>query len=198
MNEINESNSKFCDPSKIDLEYYKKIKTYSDLLANPEELGEPSRNGELEAFVLREARLLDQRKFDDWLSLFSENGCYWIPGSSPANSPAEEITLEFHDLRRLKDRIVRLQTGVAYSQIPVSRTNRVVSFPEIWSSDLFEDCFFARSSFVLHESRNETSQIISGWYGYVVNFSGGDLRLSMKQINLNDCIAPQGNHSFFL
>jgi 3-phenylpropionate/cinnamic acid dioxygenase small subunit len=34
---------------------------------------------ELIDFVLREARLIDQQRFDEWLDLFSEDGIYWMP-----------------------------------------------------------------------------------------------------------------------
>ena len=31
------------------------------------------------AFVLAEARLLDELRFHDWLQLFTEDGHYWMP-----------------------------------------------------------------------------------------------------------------------
>ena len=36
---------------------------------------------ELEAFVLAEARLLDERRFAAWLELFAEDGVYWVPSA---------------------------------------------------------------------------------------------------------------------
>ena len=42
---------------------------------------------ELEAFVLREARLLDERRFADWLALFAEDGVYWVPTLPGQASP---------------------------------------------------------------------------------------------------------------
>ena len=30
-------------------------------------------------FVIREARLIDQHRFEEWLDLFAEDGFYWMP-----------------------------------------------------------------------------------------------------------------------
>ena len=30
-------------------------------------------------FIAREAALLDEGQFDDWLALFTEDGHYWVP-----------------------------------------------------------------------------------------------------------------------
>lgn len=189
---------KVVDASTVNLCYYKEIKSYSDLFWDSSELGDPIQDSRVEMLVAKEARLLDQKNFDEWLSLFSESGCYWIPGSSPAESPAEEVTLEFHDIRRLKDRVVRIQTGFAYSQIPMSNTNRVIGVPEVWKVPGLKETFLVRASFILFESRDEHSQILSGWYGYLIVKDDDGLKIKMKQINLNDCLSPQGNNSFFL
>ena len=36
-------------------------------------------NQELIDFVYREARLIDQHMFEEWLALFCEDGRYWMP-----------------------------------------------------------------------------------------------------------------------
>lgn len=34
---------------------------------------------ELVAFVYREARLLDERRYDEWLSMYADDARYWMP-----------------------------------------------------------------------------------------------------------------------
>src|SRR2546428_12790269 len=48
---------------------------------------------ELEAFVLREARLLDERRYAAWLELFAEDGVYWSPTRPGLSSPQDAISL---------------------------------------------------------------------------------------------------------
>ena len=33
----------------------------------------------LEEFVIHEARLLDERRFREWMELFADDGTYWVP-----------------------------------------------------------------------------------------------------------------------
>ena len=36
---------------------------------------------EVERFLYREARLLDERRFEEWMNLFAEDGYYWVPAA---------------------------------------------------------------------------------------------------------------------
>jgi hypothetical protein len=85
-----------------------------------------------ERLIKREARLLDDGEFERWIELFSRECIYWIP-LGRANDPRREVTVEFHDRRRLADRVARLRTGSAYSQIPPTRTCHLLSNLEIFS-----------------------------------------------------------------
>src|SRR5258706_14453778 len=91
---------------------------------------------EIEQFFYREARLLDERRFEEWLSLFTDDVHYWMAGKSnryPKASKAIRITdpdrydeddlpkrdeLAILDETRdtLGRRIARLGTGMAWSE----------------------------------------------------------------------------------
>ena len=49
---------------------------------------------EIEALIHREAGLLDDRRYDDWIALFTEDCRYWVPVSpdmeSPRDGPAQK------------------------------------------------------------------------------------------------------------
>jgi 3-phenylpropionate/cinnamic acid dioxygenase small subunit len=158
---------------------------------------------EIAALLTVEARLLDQaalqrEAYEPWLALYDDECIYWIPSSQPAGDPRKVVTLEFHDRRRLLDRVARLGTGKAYSQVPASRTARVNSPLEVWPSPDRSDEWRARCTFVVAESREGRSRFLAGWNGFVLRRSGGRLRIVVKQVNLIDSDAPQGNNSFFL
>ena len=71
----------------------------------------------------REARLLDQHRYEDWLRMFTPECVYWAPGRPDGGDPRTEIAVIFDDRRRLEDRVFRLRTGYAWSQAPRSRTD---------------------------------------------------------------------------
>ena len=72
---------------------------------------------EIERFLYREARLLDEGRMEEWLDLFSSECLYWVPITPGGGNPLQEVSLAFDDRRRLEDRIYRLRTGYAWSQL---------------------------------------------------------------------------------
>lgn len=158
----------------------------------------PELQAELTQLLTLESRLLDQNAFDAWLALLSSECAYWIPPSQPAPDLRDTISLEFHDRRRLLDRVTRLRTGLAFSQLPQSRTSRLFSGLEIWPSPGRDDEWRARCNFLIAETRAGHRRTIGGWNGFVFRREGGGLKIVVKQINLLDGDRPQGNNSFFL
>jgi 3-phenylpropionate/cinnamic acid dioxygenase small subunit len=157
----------------------------------------PSKDVEMacERLIIREARLLDDREFEKWLALFGRECIYWIP-AVPTNDPRREIALEFHDRRRLEDRVARLLTPVAYSQIPPTRTCHLLSNLEVFSMGPGEVA--ARANFVIQTYRAGVHRALAGWCGYLFADEAGERRIALKQINLIDCDEGQENNSFFL
>ena len=101
------------------------------------------------AFLHREARLLDEGRFEDWLALFAAECLLWIPGS-PGGDPKREIAVAFDDRRQLEGRIYRLRTGYAWSQVPQSRTSRIVANVEAFRGGSDAVCM-VRSTFLITE-----------------------------------------------
>lgn len=67
------------------------------------------------AFLYREARLLDDRRFDEWLGCYAEHAEYWMPAWTDddelTSDPHTEISLIYYANRKgLEDRVYRLNT----------------------------------------------------------------------------------------
>lgn len=140
---------------------------------------------ECEALLYREARLIDDGRFEDWLTLFADECLYWIPVTPGGGDPRREVTLAFDDRRRLSDRIYWLRTGLAYCQIPPSRTSRLIGNVEVFrGSDEHE--LRVRSSFALHEFRVGQPRTFAGWYGHLLRKQDGTWKIAVKQVNLID------------
>ena len=77
--------------------------------------------------VEREALLLDERRFDDWLKLFAEDGWYWMPSSWEQGSPHDALSLVYEDKRLLSLRVRRLGSPAVHVEQPPSRTNHHLS-----------------------------------------------------------------------
>jgi 3-phenylpropionate/cinnamic acid dioxygenase small subunit len=133
--------------------------------------------GEIEQFLYREARLLDERKFDAWLDLFTDDVRYWMPGRTtryPRRSKAvaalrpdrheenelsksDELAIFDETKETLARRVARLATGMAWAEDPPSRTRHLVSNVEVEPGDT-EAEVRVYSSFIVGRNRGETEQ----------------------------------------
>jgi benzoate/toluate 1,2-dioxygenase beta subunit len=84
--------------------------------------------------VLCEARLLDERRHDEWLALYSADATYWIParsdtgGFAPDNPSA--LSMLRMDRALLADWVARMKSGFAHVESPPVDTTRLVSAVE--------------------------------------------------------------------
>src|SRR5437868_12561618 len=65
---------------------------------------------ELVKFVVREARLLDEKRFDEWYELFADDGHYWVPANPGQADPHLQNSLAYEDKFLLKLRVERLKS----------------------------------------------------------------------------------------
>lgn len=142
-----------------------------------------------EAFLLHEARLLDEGRFDDWLALFTEDARYWVPSQPDQQSPYDTVSLMYDDRRLLETRVRRLADPRIYSQEPRSRTSRVVVNVTLEPS-AGEPGRIVRSKFILVEYRRETQRLFAGTYLHRLVGHGDEMQIAMKRVDLVNCDAP--------
>jgi 3-phenylpropionate/cinnamic acid dioxygenase small subunit len=94
---------------------------------------------EVEQFLYREARLLDERRLWEWLDLLTDDVHYWMPlRSTRARGEEDEEFTRPHensyfddDKTLLRMRLEKLDTGFSWSEDPPSRTRHLVTNVEI-------------------------------------------------------------------
>jgi 3-phenylpropionate/cinnamic acid dioxygenase small subunit len=147
--------------------------------------------------VEREARILDRLLFEDWLKLYTPECFYWVPSTPNGGDPRREIAVMFDDRRRLEDRVYRLRTGYAWSQAPSSRTSRMVSNVEVFSTSR-DDQRMVRSNFTINEYWDGEIRVLAGWAGHRFRWLNGEWLISAKQVNLLNCDQCIRNPSIIL
>ena len=145
----------------------------------------------------REARLLDQLRYEDWLALYTAQCIYWVPSTPNAGDPRREIAVMFDDRRRLEDRIYRLRTGFAWSQAPASRTVRLITNVEAFATAR-DDVRMLRSNFLISEFWGDETRILTGWAGHRIVRDGDTWKIAAKQVNLLECDQSIRNPSIIL
>ncbi|MBD9527544.1 benzoate 1,2-dioxygenase small subunit [Paracoccus sp. PAR01] len=88
------------------------------------------------AFLYREARLLDDREWDEWLTCYAADVEYWMPcwddDDRLTEDPQSEISLIYYPSRDgLEDRVFRIKTERSGASTPEPRTGHSVTNVEI-------------------------------------------------------------------
>jgi 3-phenylpropionate/cinnamic acid dioxygenase small subunit len=145
-----------------------------------------------EDFLVHEARLLDEARFDEWLSLFTPEAHYWVPSEPNQASALDTISLMYDDRRLLETRVRRLASPRIYSQEPRSRTSRIVTNVTIEGvgGNSTPGSTDVRSKFMIVEFRREEQRIFAGTYRHTLLVTGGDIRIALKRVDLVNCDAP--------
>ena len=141
---------------------------------------------EFRRLLEREARFLDQLRYDDWIAMYVAECVYWVPSTPKAGDPRREIAIMFDDRRRLEDRIYRLRTGYAWSQAPASRTVRLVTNVEVFST-VRDDARMVRSNFLISEFWGDETRQLTGWAAHRVVRDHAGWKIQAKQVNLIVC-----------
>jgi benzoate/toluate 1,2-dioxygenase beta subunit len=190
------------DPSRHS--YYVTDAFYRELIANftgwqddARAVADTAERDRFRMLLEREARLLDQLRYDDWLALYTAECVYWVPSTPGAGDPRREISVMFDDRRRLEDRIYRFRTGYAWSQAPASRTVRLITNVEVFATAR-DDTRMVRSNFLISEFWGDETRVLTGWAGHRVVRDGAAWKIQAKQVNLIDCDQSIRNPSIVL
>jgi benzoate/toluate 1,2-dioxygenase beta subunit len=145
---------------------------------------------EIEALLLREARLLDERRFAEWLELFAPDAVYWAPTRPEQRSPADGLSL-FHETRALLEmRVARLQRADMHVQTPPARTLHQVSGIEVLPSQDQRWEIEARSTLIVAERRGAEARWFAGRVIHGLRHAQERLLVVMKRVDLIDSDAP--------
>lgn len=135
----------------------------------------------VERFLYREARLMDEHRYKEWLALWTADGVYWVPCNEDEIDPRRHVSIIYDDRERLEQRIDRLASGSVLAQDPKPRMRRVVANIE-WEEKSGE--VEAQSNFVLAWARGETQQLWAGRTLHILRREGDALKMRFKKVML--------------
>ena len=155
---------------------------------------------DVESFLYREMRLIDERRLEEWSRLFTEDGIYWLP-LGPGKDYRSEAAILCDDARQRAMRIHQLLNYTHLAQDPPSRLLHFASNVEVERGDGKDD-IRVRCNVLIHELRpgdfqelqiglgNQRALAARCEYRLRVN---GDWRIAEKKVLLLDRDHPVSN-----
>jgi 3-phenylpropionate/cinnamic acid dioxygenase small subunit len=166
---------------------------------------------EIEDFLYREAELLDQRRYRDWLGLLADDIRYWMP--MRRNVKFGEDEREFTNARSdvnwfdegketLSRRVKQIETGIHWAEEPRSRVSHLVSNVQLQNAEpSFADPqeVSVACRFLIYRNRVETeTDILVGGREDSLRRNGEGWLLARRKIILDQNVLLSKNLTFFI
>ncbi len=165
---------------------------------------------EIEEFLYREADLLDERRFAEWLDLFTEDAHYWMPmrRNVPHDAAEREFTREGTDVNwfdegkeTLARRVQQILTGIHWAEEPPSRICHMISNVQILSESPAGQVpaeVAVKSRFLVYRNRVETeTDVLVGKREDLLRRVNGGWKIARRKIVLDQSVLLTKNLTFF-
>jgi benzoate/toluate 1,2-dioxygenase beta subunit len=145
------------------------------------------------AFLHREARLLDDEQWDEWLACYHPEARFWMPSWDDdgrlVEDPEREISLIYYPSRQgLEDRVFRIKTERSSATMPETRTSHNIANVELERVDGALHTVRFNWHTLSHRYKADYSHF--GMARYVIDFAGAQPRILDKYVVLkNDYIS---------
>jgi len=172
---------------------------------------------EIEHFLYREVRLLDERRFHEWLELLADDIGYFMAARSnryPRSSKAiaildpdryveadvggdDELAILDETKETLTARVARLDTGMAWAEDPPSRTRHLIGNIEVEPGENAGE-FRVYSNFIVYRSRAETEEdfYVDARQDLIRRVDGG-WKVARRRLTLDQNVLTAKNVSIF-
>lgn len=137
----------------------------------------------VERFLFRQAEILDEQQWDDWLALFTDDGRYWMPAEKEQTEGTDKVNIFWEGMDLMRMRIARNNHPRAHSQAPHNRLCHVVSNVIIESEDSNGD-IVARSRFHCAEYFRYEVRNFTGKYRHVLTKKDDGYRIALQRTDL--------------
>jgi len=141
---------------------------------------------DIQQFLYKEAQLLDQGHFTDWLDLFVEDGIYWIPAIPNQTDPLSTPSIIYDNKDLLTMRVRRLSDPRTYTTMAPPRTTRIVGNVMLGKPQQDETLTVYSTAFI-HECREENRRLFTAQCSHVLRNTESGLKIVSKRVDLLDC-----------
>ena len=165
---------------------------------------------EIAEFLYREAELLDERRYDDWLALLTDDISYWMPmrRNVKYGEEAREFTRNTTDINwfdegkeTLARRVKQIETGIHWAEEPRSRLSHLVTNVQVQGANpsiAAPQEVAVTCRFLIYRNRVETeTDILVGKREDTLRRDGDGWLIARRKIILDQNVLLTKNLTFF-
>ena len=165
---------------------------------------------EIEQFLYREAELLDERRYEEWLALFTEDAQYFMPmrRNVPHDEPEREFTRAGIDVNwfdegkdTLTRRVKQILTGIHWAEEPPSRICHMISNVQVLAATpggASPSEVTVKSRFLVYRNRVETeTDFLVGKREDLLRRVDGGWQIARRKIILDQSVLLAKNLTVF-
>lgn len=148
---------------------------------------------QVQQFLFAEARLLDERRLQDWLAMFAADAEYWVPYAWGQQSPKDHVSLYYETKSLLGMRVDRLERELSALDTPMARTNHYLSNVTAQEADGEVN---ARAHLLFIEYRREEQRWFAARAAWRLRPQGESFLIAAKRIDLLNADQDAGHLRF--
>jgi ethylbenzene dioxygenase subunit beta len=146
----------------------------------------------VQQFLFLEARLLDERRLQEWLALYADDAEYWVPYAWEQKSPQDHVSLFYETKSLLSMRIDRLDRELSPLDSPMARVNHYLTNVAVEEGAELS----ARAYLLFVEHRREEQRWFAGRASWRLRPRGDDFLIAAKRVDLLNADQEQGHLRF--
>jgi benzoate/toluate 1,2-dioxygenase beta subunit len=142
---------------------------------------------EVEQFLYKQSELLDTKRWQDWIDLFTPDGVYWMPPAPEYKTWEGQPAIFSEDKNLMTVRMNRVLHPDAWSQRPLWETNHVVSNVRIEKSSA--KGIVVKSRFHMMELRRDDVRHFAGSYEHHLVETKKGFAIKLQRVDMTNAQA---------
>ena len=143
---------------------------------------------DVEQFLYKQAELLDTKRWQDWIDLFTSDGIYWMPPDASYKTWEGQPAIFSEDKNLMHVRMGRVLHPDAWSQRPLWGTNHVVSNVVIRKQGKTGDVEVT-SRFHMMEMRRDDIRHFAGLYTHHLKKTKKGYAIKLQRVDMTNAQA---------
>ena len=139
--------------------------------------------------IFWEATLLDRRRWEEWIELYSEDAVFWVPSwadeENTTDDPETQLNLMYFPSRSgIEDRVFRIESRDSYASLPLDRTVHLVG--NVLIDKVVGEKIYALANCLVHTFGKKGAQTRASLYDYIIRQGDNGLKIVHKKITFID------------